>query len=341
VSREVDLVEEVARIDGLDKLPATLPSRHGASGRLTPRQRLRRRAADALAAQGLHEVLGWSFTRPDIDGRLDLPRQPAVQIENPLSSEQSQLRTELLSSLLEVAGHNRARGLEAIRLFEAGSVYLPEPGQRLPREPYHLAALLTGAVHPATWRDPEPRTADFFTGKGVLAGLFDAVAVEWGVERAQQPFLHPGKAAHVLVQGEPAGWLGEVHPLVAARWGLHEPVAAFELDLDAVPDPPTVAYEDVLSFPEVREDLAVVVPDSVSAAQLTALVRRAGAPILRSVHVFDVYRDAERLGEGNVSLALRLSYRAADRTLTDEEVAAKRAEISQAAEELGGRIRAA
>jgi phenylalanyl-tRNA synthetase beta chain len=342
VSREVDLVEEVARIDGLDKLPATLPSRHGASGRLTARQQLRRQAADALAAQGLHEVLGWSFTGPDVDGRLGLPGQPAVEIENPLSSEQSRLRTELLSSLLEVAAHNRARRVEAIRLFEAGAVYLPRAGEQLPREPHHLAALLIGVVRPATWRDPEPRAADFFAAKGVLAGLFDSLAVEWTVEPMQQPFLHPGRAARVLVHGQPVGWLGEVHPLVAGRWGLNEPVAAFELDLDAVPEPTTLIYEDVLSFPEVREDLAVVVSDSVSAAEVTGLVLRVGAPILRSAQVFDVYRDAERLGEGNVSLALRLSYRAADRTLTDEEVAAKRAEISRAlAEELGGRIRAA
>jgi phenylalanyl-tRNA synthetase beta chain len=342
ISREVDLIEEVARIDGLDKLPATLPSRHGASAHLSPRQRFRRRAADALAAQGLHEVLGWSFNAPEIDARLGLPRQPAVEIENPLSTEQSQLRTELLSSLLEVARHNRARGVEEIRLFEAGAVYLPQPGETLPREPHHLAALLIGAVRPATWRDPEPRRADFFAAKGVLTGLLDALHADWTVERTEKPFLHPGRAALVLVDGQPAGWLGEVHPLVAARWDIHEPVAALELDLDVVPDPPVIVYEDVLSFPEAREDLAVVVADSVSAARVTELVLRAGAPILRTVQVFDVYRDAERLGEGNVSLALRLSYRAADRTLTDEEVAAKRADISRAlSEELGGRIRGA
>ena len=138
------------------------------------------------------------------------------------------------------------------------------------------------------------------------------------------------------------GWLGEIHPLVAAQWELEETIAAFELDLDAVPMPATPLYEDVTSFPEVREDLAVVVADDVSAAEVLAVVRRAGAPLLASAEVFDVYRDAERLGEGNVSLALRLAYRAPDRTLTDEEVAARRAAITRAlADELAGRVRAA
>jgi phenylalanyl-tRNA synthetase beta chain len=171
------------------------------------------------------------------------------------------------------------------------------------------------------------------------------VRVPWELEAASRPdpFLHPGRAARVLVGGTPVGWLGELHPAVAARWELDDAVlAAFEIDLDAVPTPVTPLFEDLTSFPEVREDLAVVVSDAVSAAQVIDVICRVGAPLLRSAEVFDVYRDPERLGEGNVSLALRLSYRAADRTLTDEEVAEKRAAITEAlAQELGGRIRAA
>jgi phenylalanyl-tRNA synthetase beta chain len=340
--READLIEEVARIDGLEKLPATLPSRHGAYGRLTPRQRLRRHATDALAALGLHEVLGWSFTSPETHKRLRLDDRPAVRLDNPLSTEQSQLRTELLSSLLDVARRNRAHGAGDVRLFEAGAVFLPEPAELLPREPYHLAALLTGAVRPATWRDPRPPRADFFAAKGVLTGLLDALQANWTVERAGEPFLHPGRGAAILVDGRAAGWVGEVHPLVAANWDLKETVAGFELDFDAIAQPRTVIYEDVTSFPEVREDLAVVVADDVPAARVIDVVRTTGAPLLRDAEVFDVYRDPDRLGEGNVSLALRLSYRAPDRTLTDEEVAAKREAISDAlAQQLGGRVRAA
>jgi phenylalanyl-tRNA synthetase beta chain len=345
VTREVDLIEEVARLDGLEKLPATLPSRHGASGRLTARQRLRRSATDALAAQGLNEVVGWSFAHPGLADRLRLgaehPLRRTVTLANPLSTDLSVLRTTLLGSLLDIARHNRARGVGNVRLFEAGAVYLPtEPGQ-LPREPYHVGGLLTGTARPASWRGGTPPAVDFFAIKGVLEGLVDRVRAEWRLERGAEPFLHPGRSARVVVAGEQAGWIGEIHPLVAAQWDLRDTVAAFELDLDAVPEPPTALYTEVSGFPDVREDIAVVVPEHVSAAQLLALVRHTGGRLLADAEVFDVYRDAERLGEGNVSLALRLTYRVGDRTLTDEEVAERRDAIAEAvAEKLGGRIRA-
>jgi phenylalanyl-tRNA synthetase beta chain len=144
----------------------------------------------------------------------------------------------------------------------------------------------------------------------------------------------------VLVDGRPVGWLGEIHPTVAAQWDVDHQIAGFEIDLDAVPEPATAIFEDVTSYPDVREDLAVVVAESVPAAQLLAVARRAGAPLLAHAEVFDVYSDAERIGFGNVSLALRLVYRAPDRTLTDAEVAAQREAIVRAiSDELRGRIR--
>lgn len=357
VTREADLIEEVARLDGLQKLPATLPptlraaqaalTRGGqpAAGRLTARQRLRRRAVDLLAAQGLHEIVGWSFAGPELADRLRLDEAhelgAAVELENPLSLEQSRLRTTLLGSLLDVARRNRSRGASALRLFEAGSVYLRAQQGGLPLEPYHLGALLLGEVRPRTWRQADPPPADFFAVKGVLQGLMDALRARWALEATTQPFLHPGRAATILISHRPAGWLGEIHPLVAERWDLPQPVAAFELDLDAVPEPADAVYEDVTSFPEVREDLAVIVAEGHTAARVLDVVRRAASPLLARAEVFDVYRDSERLGQGNVSLALRLAYRAPDRTLTDEEVAARRRDISSALwEELGGRVRA-
>jgi len=340
LTREADLIEEVARLDGLEKLPATLPSRHGAAGRLTPRQRLRRRAVDALAAQGLYEVAGWSFTGPEVHARLRLTDTPAVRLANPLSGEQSQLRTQLLSSLLDAARHNRAHGAAGIRLFEAGTVFLPEAGEALPRQPQHLAALLIGPLRSATWRSPAPPTADFFAAKGVLSALLEILRARWEVRRSGLPHLHPGRAASVLIDGREIGWVGEVHPQVAAEWGFQEPVAGFELDLDAVPEPPPVSYRELPSFPAVREDLAVVVSEQTSAGQVVEVARTAGGPLLADVEVFDVYRDPERLGEGRVSLALRLTYQAPDRTLTDAEVAARRERIVAAlAERLGGRVR--
>jgi len=367
VTREADLIEEVARIDGFEKLPVTLPSRHGAAGRLTPRQRLRRRAAGALTAQGLHEIVGWSFVAPELADRLRLPadddRHQAVELENPMSADQSRLRTTLLGSLLDAARYNRARGAGAVRLFEAGAVYLAsadgerEPGSlapaklptesaptgsALPREPYHLGAVLIGQARPATWRDPAPRQADFFAAKGALTGLLRTLRAPFSVEGASEPFLHPGRSAAVLVGGDRVGWLGEIHPLVAREWDLDEVVGGFEIDLDAVIEHAAgvAIFEDVTSFPEVREDLAVVVGDGVSADEVLAVVRRAGGSLLAAAEVFDVYRDAERIGAGKVSLALRLSFRGPDRTLTDAEVASLRVQITSALEdELNGSIR--
>jgi phenylalanyl-tRNA synthetase beta chain len=199
-------------------------------------------------------------------------------------------------------------------------------------------------VRPATWRHQSPPAVDFFAAKGVLGGLLDSLGADWTVQAEPEPapFLHPGSAASVTVDGEEIGWIGEIHPQVAAAWDWSEPLAAFELDLDAVAERLhgwVSQYRDVTSFPEVREDLAVIVAETVSAAEVLAVVRHAGAPLLSAVNVFDVYR-GEQTGEGNVSLALRIAYRAPDRTLTDDEVAAKRRAISAAlADRVGGRVR--
>jgi phenylalanyl-tRNA synthetase beta chain len=350
VTREADLIEEVSRLGALQDLPATLPSRHGASGRLTDVQRLRRAVADALTAQGLHEIVGWSFEGPEQVARLGIADRPVVELENPMSSDQSCLRTTLLGSLLDVGQRNRSRGAAAVRLFEAGAVYLPDlrdsdPAHALPSEPYHVAALLSGAVRPATWRDPEPRAADFFAAKGALGGMLETVRVPWTLEADPEaaPFLHPGRAARILIAGSAAGWIGEIHPQVAAAWDWDRetPVAAFEVDLDVAAEHVRfAAYEDVTSFPEVREDLAVIVADTVTAAQVLDVVRSAGGALLAGAEVFDVYRDEQRIGAGNVSLALRLRFRAPDRTLTDEEVATRRRKIAAAlTSQLQGRVR--
>jgi phenylalanyl-tRNA synthetase beta chain len=198
-------------------------------------------------------------------------------------------------------------------------------------------------VHPATWRDPEPRAADFFSAKGVLSGMLETVHVPWTVQADPEaaPFLHPGRAARVLIGDASAGWIGEIHPDVAAGWDWSGVVAAFEIDLDAAARHVRFpAYRDVTSFPEVREDLAVIVADTVTAAQVLDVVRTAGGALLAGAEVFDVYRDEQIVGAGHVSLALRLRFRAADRTLTDEEVATRRRKIASAlTAQLEGRVR--
>jgi phenylalanyl-tRNA synthetase beta chain len=258
-----------------------------------------------------------------------------VAIENPLSEDQSLMRTTLLGSLLDAAGYNAARGAGDLRLFESGAVY--RPGD----ESHHLGALLAGAARPATWREPAPHQADLFAVKGVLAAVLDTLRVPWSLAAEIEPFLHPGRAA-ILHAGDVAiGWLGELHPLVAGEWGLDR-AAAFELDLDTVAAAADAlpVYSDLPSFPDVREDLAVVVGDDVPAARVLEVARRAGGAMLAAAEVFDVYRGPQ-IGEGKVSLALRLAFRASDRTLTDEEAAERRETIiATLAGELGAAPRA-
>jgi phenylalanyl-tRNA synthetase beta chain len=343
VTREVDLVEEVARIDGMERLPQTLPSRQDGGGQLSPQQRAGRRVEDALAGMGLLEVAGWSLQGPDVVDRLRLPqndpRRRTLALRNPLSEEQSLLRTMVIGSLLEAARHNAARGVADLRLFEVGSVYLGPPDP-LPDERRHLGVLCVGAARPAGWRSPAA-PADFFSVKAMLDSLLETLrVVEWSLQPSAEPFLHPGRSAELrLADGDRLGWLGELHPLVAQAWDL-EDAAAFELDLGLVLSGAQHPYQDVSAYPAVRQDIAVVVPDDVPAARVREVVRAAVGELLARADVFDVYR-GEQVGEGRVSLALALEFRAPDRTLTDAEVAEHRDRIAAAlAGELGGELRA-
>jgi phenylalanyl-tRNA synthetase beta chain len=351
VQREADLIEEVARVHGLDKLPTTLPSRRHAVGLLTPRQRLRRRLEDALRDRGLHECISYSFTSPHAVDSLRLGDRPLLRLDNPLSEELSLMRPLLLPGLLDAARHNAAHGRAGVALFESAHVYLPSdspdvPDDASPRgatpadEREHLAALATQTA-PGGWRTP-PRAADFYALRGLLEALLRVARVDWRAEPLAQPFLHPGRAAAVLgTDGRELGWIGELHPAVVRAWDLDGPVGAFEIDFGTVAElaPQAHRYSDVTTFPGVLQDIAVVVPEEVSAAEVEAAVRAGGGELLDLLAIFDLYR-GEQLGEGNKSLALRLEFRARDRTLTDEEVAERRAAIERELAGIGGRLRA-
>jgi phenylalanyl-tRNA synthetase beta chain len=360
VQREADVVEEVARVYGLDKLPTTLPARERAVGRLTHAQRLRRRLEDALRDRGLDEIVAWSFTAPETLERLRIGDVPALELANPLSEDHSVMRPLLLPGLLDAARRNLAHGAAGVALFESAHVYRPDGSLDAPDgsprgatpavEHHHVAGLLTQSS-PATWRSPTGK-ADFFAGKGLVEALMASAGLRLYVEPGMQPFLHPGRTATVLAVAEEAlrdggepglyeiGWVGEVHPLVARAWDL-EAAVAFELDVDTLArltDGALPTYEDVASFPAVLQDIAVVAAVDVSAATIEEAVRKGGGELLTATEVFDVY-EGEQVGEGNRSLALRLEFRAPDRTLTEDEVAERRGAIEQALEEIGGRIR--
>jgi phenylalanyl-tRNA synthetase beta chain len=346
VEREVDLIEEVGRVYGLDRIPATLPARRRAVGRLTPAQRLRRRLEDALRDRGLVEAVSYSFVSPATLARLRLP-DDAIRLANPLSEEHSVMRPLVLPGLLDAARWNAAHGRPGARLFECAHVY-PAPAREGGADPRgavpaaereHLAVLLAGRAEDG-WRTPA-QPADFYAAKGLLGALLDAAAVEVRFERAEQPFLHPGQSASVVSRdGVELGFVGEVHPAVLRDWDL-ETGAAFEVDADSLAElaPGAVAYRDVAGFPAVLQDIAVVAPEEVPAAEVEAAVRMGGGELLAEATIFDVYR-GEQVGEGERSLALRLRFQAPDRTLTDEDVGALRSAIEQRVAALGGRLRA-
>ncbi len=336
VTRDVDVVEEIARIDGLSRIPARLPEAAGAGG-LTSRQRLRRRLVDAFATEGLFEIAGWSFTRPAVADALRLAkgdyRRDAITIRNPMSEDESLLRTSLLASVLDSASRNVARGNRTVRLFEVGPVYLPAEGG-LSSEPLRACGVIIGQQQPSSWRGSDAAAVDVHSGIGVVEAAIAAVGLKCQASKLDpcEPFLHPGKSGLISLSDRNVGWVGELHPLVAEAWELPAgPVVVYELDVEALIDlaPQVTHYTPFSSQPAVFQDVAFSVDRSVPAGDLLDAARAAGGLELESVEVFDVY-SGEQVGEGRVSVGLRFSFRTADRTMTEEEATAIRTAIVDA-----------
>ncbi len=293
VTREIDVVEEVARFD-LERVPATQPVRSELNGRLTRAQRIRRRIQDTLVGFGFAEAYNWSLLPDD-------PVPGAIRLSEPLSSEQAVLRTALADGLIASATRNVDAGNEDIALFELAHVYLPS-GEELPDERWHVAGIVEGG---------------FSRAKGIVEGLYAALHVNASFERASY-LRFPGVGART-----DEGWVLELaDDRLPGTWGL------FELDVDALVErvPDLLVYEDVITYPALKQDLAFAVAESVTAAELVAAARAAAGPELREMTAFDVYR-GEQAGEGRKSIAFRLSFQSAERTLSDEDAAALRERI--------------
>ena len=308
VTREIDLVEEVARTV-LDRVPHTMPLRRAVAGHLSEDQRLRRLVEEVLVGAGFAEAYTWSLVAAD-------PDPEAIRLPAPMTSEQAILRTTLLSGLVEAARVNIDAGNEPIALFELARVYLPT-GDQLPEERWRVGGIVQGG---------------FTAAKAAVETIHAALHLELRVRRAILPQLHPGKGAET-----DAGWLGELHPaLLDGEWGV------FELDLATLfePIPERIDYQDVITYPAVHQDIAVTVAEDVEAGALRDAIVEAGGVELREARVFDVYR-GEQVGAGKKSVAVHLSFQSSERTLSDDDAAAMRERIVAAlAEQFGAELRA-
>lgn len=344
LEREVDLVEEVLRLWGMERIEATVPAGRGRIGGLTREQSLRERASATLRSAGLNETMTYAFTDPGELERLDMPLaadELLVELLNPMSAEQAVLRRTLLGGLVRSVGYNQRRGVDDVHLYEIGSVYWTGEGRKRPKERTMAAGVLAGAWHEQAWNDPAV-TLDFFDGKGILESLARELALDrFKLRAAGMGWLQPGRSAEVLVGGEVVGWLGEVHPVVLQRFEAEAPVVAFEVDLtrlvraarDARP------FVDVPRYPDVARDLAIVVNEDVTAERVEQAIRSAGGKLLGDARLFDVYR-GQGVPQGQKSMAFSLAYRSLERTLTSEEVdAAHEKLVRKVAGATGGTLR--
>ena len=346
-----DLAEEVARMYGYDKLPATrlrdvLPPQHG-----NPELEQEEKIRDVMVSLGLQEVISYRLTTPEREALLapkgaQVEQVEYIRLRNPMSSDSTVMRRSLLASVLNALEHN-IRLRDRLALFEIGPVFLPKSGGGLPDEPKRLSIALTGLRQRPSWNQSgKPALLDFYDLKGVLEGLLERLHItNVRYEPAQDAAFHPGKCAKLLVRGEDGdvllGEFGELHPLVKENYDFGTaPVLAADLDLDALMAVIPWRYETagVPVFPPVLEDIAVIVDEEVPAAQVEAVIRQGGGKMLAGLRLFDIFR-GEQIGAGKKSLAYSMTYQA-DRTLTDTDATQIRSKIIKRLEqELGAKLR--
>jgi phenylalanyl-tRNA synthetase beta chain len=330
LEREIDLVEEVARRIGFDRIGRTLPDTHGQVGLLTPRQQERRAVADALVGFGLSEAITLSLVSPADLERAGAPLDRVVRATNPLRAEESVLRTAILPGLLRAVAGNRAQGLADVALFEMGRVFLTSQARRragddpLPDEPEHVALAWAGSIRRRPVEDDRP--VDVYDAVDSVHVVLDVLGIaDAALVPDRLTGYRAGRAARVVVDGNDAGTVGEVAPEVLAALHLDGPVVAAELVLDTLLDAARRdrTFRAPSRFPASNVDLAFVLPDTVAAADVLATFRAAVGDALEDARLFDVYTD-ESFGAGRRSLAFALRFRVSDRTLTDADVGALR-----------------
>jgi len=344
LGREIDLVEEVARLRGFDQIPATLPVGQVRSARVTPFLGIEARVRRLLTAWGFQEVVNFSFTEEAVFDTLRLPetdpRRRVVRIRNPLGGE-AVLRSLLLPSLVQNLATNESRGIRGSKLFEIARVFRDQPGAVLPVEGRAAGMVVAGDRLPVWW-GTRWGEVDIFDLKGVLEALGQCLRLSVDLKAEKRiPYLHPGRQAEIRLEEHVLGWIGELHPEVLRGFGSSMRAVAMEIDLDLAERHrgPTPMFRILPRYPAVLRDMAVVVPESVPAGEVEAAIRRTGGVLVEAVRLFDVYQ-GEPVPRGKKSLAYSIQFRSPDRTLTDGEVATVHGEILHALEkELGATLR--
>lgn len=339
IEREIDLIEEVARIHGYEKIPVTLPQGAVPGAGLNAKQRLEQAARSALLGSGLSEIITYSLENASAAERANLRDEPPiVLLRNPLSEDYTQLRTSLLPSLLGVLSNNsRTRA----RLFEISKVFHSN-GEKQPNEPTKIGIALLEAPPEAHWQKQAPG-ADFYALKAIIEALLSVLGAPAGeYQPAKHSSLHPGRSAAVFINGEKLGLLGEVHPDVRDNYDLKSRAVIAELDGATLARHASLSRtaQPIARVPSSDRDLALLLDIDLPAVQVEAVARQTGGPLLESVHVFDVYTGTG-IPEGKKSLAISLRFRDPSRTLTEDEVEAAMTSIREAAQsELGAQLRA-
>lgn len=338
-----DIMEEVARMYGLDRIPETrmadpLPPQRG-----NPSLEHEERVRDILAGLGMQEVITHRMSAPEIENRL-LPKAVPGQTEyvklaNPITPEKRVMRRSLLSSVLNVIERN-TRLSESLAMFEIGPVFIPQ-GSDLPLEPRRLSMALSGRRYEQSWDTRLGMKLDFYDMKGIIEALMDTLHLKVVYAPAEHPSFHPGKCAEVIAGKVSLGVFGELHPQVQANYDFSAPVVAADFDLELILDLMKASFDlsAVSEYPPILEDIAVIVDESLPADRVEALIRQTGGKLLASVRLFDVFR-SEAIGSGKKSLAYALVYQSHDGTLTDKEASQIRHRIIQRLDrEIGAKLR--
>ncbi len=327
IEREIDLVEEICRLNGFDQVPATIPIAQVISDRPNSHQKLQKTVRNHFVSEGMHEIISFSFISPDAADRLLLGatdiRRNSIKLCNPLALEQSVMRTTLLPGLLETAARNISFRSLDLRLFEMRRVYLPVPEQDMPTEPIFSAGIFCGSRDQESWCN-QTFPIDFYDIKGVIDNLFNLLNitnVTWSSD-LPEPFYHPGKCCNILSsKGESIGSIGEIHPEVLKNYDIERTLYYFELNFEQLVNLSSERKNVIppSRFPDSVRDLALLSPDNILSSQFMDCIKSLKLKELEDVTIFDIYQ-GEHLPKGSKSVALRLRYRALDRTMTDDEV---------------------